>query len=151
MGVKNYHRYRLKLKGRQIESIEINGQKVRTFVEPDNHSGLPKLYVVKSGSEVIYIGQTIQNMRNRLRGALKAQGETGYYGYMWKNLPEVEILIWYFPNMSKVYVETIEAELVFLFRKLKGKWPKYQMEIHFHNATKDQIKMTEAIYEECCR
>ena len=151
MEVKNHHNYRIKLRDRQIISIERNGQKIESFVEPDNHSKLPKLYIVKSGSEVIYVGQTTQNMRTRLRQGLKAQGEHGYYGYMWKDLPEVNLLMWCFPNRSESYVETIEGELVFLFRKRKGKWPERQTEIHFHNASKDETKVAEAIYKEACR
>lgn len=146
--VKNYHRYRLKLANRDIASIEFNGQKVKSFMQPDNHSELPKLYIVKSKSEAIYIGQTTQNMRTRLRYGLKAHGKTGYYGYMWKDLDEVDILIWCFPSKSDKYVEAIEGELVYLFRNRTGKWPKYQMEIHFHNATEDEIKVTEAIFKE---
>jgi hypothetical protein len=146
----NYHRYNVKLKERNIVSIERSKGKAHYFVEPDNHSQLPKLYIVKSGSEVIYIGQTTQNMRTRLRYGLKASGETGYYGYVWKDLPEVEILIWCFPDKTKDYVEAIEGELVYLFRKHTGKWPKYQMEIHFHNAGMDEIKVAEVIFEEVC-
>lgn len=129
----------------------MNGQKIESFIQPDNHSKLPKLYVVKSGAEVIYVGKTTQNMRTRLRQGLQAQGETGYYGYIWKDLPEVNILVRCFPNRSESYVEAIEGELVFLLRKRKGKWPERQMEIHFHNASKDEIKVAEAIYAEACR
>lgn len=148
MDVKNYRRYRIILKNRQIVSIEINGNQVRSFIQPDNHSKLPKLYIVKSGSEVIYIGQTTQDMRARLRQGLTAQGKTGYYGYMWKDLPRVDILIWCFPNREREYVEAIEGELVFLFRKYKGRWPERQMEIHFHNAEENEIKVAEAICQE---
>jgi hypothetical protein len=46
------------------------------------------------------------------------------------------------------WVETVEAELVFLFRKQTGKWPRYQTEIHFHNATARQKEGAEGIYGE---
>lgn len=149
--MKNYHRYRLKLAAREITSIEFNGQKVKSFKQPDNLGKLPKLYIVKTKSEAIYIGQTTQNIRTRLRQGLKAWGKSGYYGYMWKDLHEVDILIWCFPGKNDKYVEAIEGEVVYLFRSRTGKWPKYQMEIHFHNATKGQIRIAETIFEECYR
>ena len=151
MDVKNYHRYRLQLANRKIVSIEHNGQKVKSFTQPDNHSKLPKLYILKLKSEVIYIGQTTQNVRTRLWQGLNASGKTGYHGYMWKDLHEVDILIWCFPGKNDKYVEAIEGEVVYLHRSRTGKWPKYQMEIHFHNATKGQIRIAETIFEECYR
>lgn len=147
---KNYQRYRMMLKNRKIASIEMSGHKVESFTQPDTKSKLPKLYVVKSGSEVIYVGLTTQSIQTRLRYGLKAQGETGYYGYKWKDLSEVDILIWCFPQESREHIEAVEAELVYLFRQHLGKWPKYQMEIHFHNISEDEIKVAEAIFKESC-
>ena len=31
-------------------------------------------------------------------------------------------------------MEIVEAEVVFLFRKISGHWPKHQTEIHFHHS-----------------
>ena len=106
MEAKNYHKYKIKLEHRSVASIEADGQKLRSFIEPDNRDELPKLYVVKSRAEVVYIGQTTQNMRDRLRQGLKAQGKSGYYGYMWKDLPEVGVLVWCFPREDEKYTET---------------------------------------------
>ncbi|MBT9137995.1 MAG: hypothetical protein DDT31_00539 [Syntrophomonadaceae bacterium] len=138
------------LKNRKIASIEMSGHKVKSFTPPDTKNKLPKLYVVKSGSEVIYVGVTSQSIQSRLRYGLKAQGKGGYHGYKWKDLSEVDILIWHFPNESRDYVEAVEAELVYLFRKCTGKWPKHQMEIHFHNTSEDEIKAVKAIFKESC-
>ena len=148
MEVNKYNHYRVNLKDRRIASIEINGQKVKSFVQPDNHSELPKLYIIKSGSEMVYIGATTQNIRTRLWQGLNAQGEHGYYGYMWKDQSEVDILVWSFSGEDKRYVETLEGELVFLYRKHTGKWPMDQMEIHFHNVKKDEVELAEAIFRE---
>ena len=139
MGAKNYHRYRFRLKNRQIESVQLVGTQLRNFRDPDTKQGLPKLYIVKAGSEVVYVGQTNQSIRTRLRQGLKAKGEGGYYGYMWKDLHTVEILLWCFIDRDKKYVETVEGEFAYLCRKRKGKWPKHQMEIHFHNALSDEL------------
>jgi hypothetical protein len=153
MEVKNYQRYRIILKDKKIESIEMNGKKVKGFLQPVTKKKIPKLYVVKSKSEVIYVGVTSQSIRNRLRYGLTAQGEGGYYGYLWKDLSEFEILIWSFPEEKSLdRIEAVEAELVFLFRQHKGKWPKYlRMEIHFHDASEDERKTAEAIFKELSR
>ena len=34
----------------------------------------------------------------------------------------------------KDLMEIVEAEVVFLFRKISGHWPKHQTEIHFHHS-----------------
>ena len=149
--VENYHRYDIRLHNKAIESIYRNGHEIKSFVRPDNRSDLQKLYVVKSNSEIIYIGQTNRNVRDRLRYGLKAEGKGGYYGYMWSNLPKVCILIWCFDGKTKEYVETVEGEVVFLVRMRTGKWPSYQMEIHFHNAKTDEVEVAKAILREATK
>ena len=148
--LKTYHRYKLKLENRQIVNIQYDGRTVNSFVEPDNRSQRPKLYVVKADSNIVYFGQTTQNMRTRLRQGLTAEGEHGYYGYPWKGKPEVDILVWCFPeDEDPKYVETIEAELVFLFRQREGQWPSFQTEIHFHDSLKrGEAELAKAILAE---
>lgn len=144
----NYNRYRLRFKDKEISSIEMGRQETNRFVSPDNQNKLPKLYVIRSRAKAIYIGQTTQAMRTRIRYGLRAKGKTGYYGYKWKDLAEVEVLVWCFPDKSVQYVEAVEGELVFLVRKHTGRWPEYQMEIHFHNASENEIEVAEAIFKE---
>jgi hypothetical protein len=151
MQVKSYQMYRLRLKDRQIASIDMGKQTVKNFTQPDTKNKLPKLYVVKYRSEIIYVGVTSQSIRNRLKYGLEAQGKGGYHGYRWKNLSEVDILIWCFPEESKDGIEAIEAEVVYLVRHHNGKWPEYQTEIHFHNTSKDGVKTAEAIFNESCK
>lgn len=148
MDVKNYQKYRIELKGGNIESVELNGNKVKSFKQPVTKDKIHKLYVVKSESEVIYVGVTSQSIRNRLRDGLNAEGKHGYHGYKWKDLSEVDILIWCFPQESRDCIEAIEAELVYLIRQRIGNWPKHQMEIHFHDASDAEIQVAEAIFNE---
>ncbi|GAG46357.1 unnamed protein product, partial [marine sediment metagenome] len=60
----------------------------------------------------------------------------------------VDILVWSFSGEDKKYIETLEGELVFLHRKHIGKWPVDQMEIHFHNAKKDEVELAQLIFNE---
>jgi hypothetical protein len=146
--------YKVKLeKSQKSENRTIahvmNGHKKASFKETDRQSDLPKLYVVKSRSDIVYVGQTTQNMQSRLYNGLNAKN----YPYMWKHLKEVDILVWRSKDKKvedketrkKIVkqVETLEGEIVFLLRTCNGKWPKHQMEIHFHNAKKDQNKLIE--------
>lgn len=140
-----YNMYDIKLKKRAIMSIYMNGDKVKNFRTRDNRRGLPKLYVVKSGLEIIYVGQTTRAIGRRLREGLQGQEQTRSYPYKWKHLSNVSILIWCFEGRSARYVETVEGEVVFLLRICTGKWPKYQVEIHFHNAKTDEKEVAEAI------
>ena len=46
------------------------------------------------------------------------------------------------------FVESVEAELVYLVRNKTGKWPKNQNEIHFNNFEIEKAKqVAEKIYK----
>ena len=92
---------------------------------------------------------TTQDIRKRLRYGFSATGKHGYYGYKWKDQNTPELLIWSFPGSTREHVETIEAELVYFIREITGKWPKYQMEIHFHGASEKQRQIAESILSQC--
>ena len=143
---KSFQKYQIGLSDKKIVSIEFNGREVESFEQPATKSKLPKLYLVRFEGKVIYIGITSQSMRNRLRYGLQAKGAGGYHGYKWKHLRQVELFIWCFPKEEIERIEALEAELVYLFRKNTGKWPAYQNEIHFRNASADEINAAEAIF-----
>jgi len=68
-----------------------------------------------------------------------ADGESGYYGYLWRHhVKQVDLDIWACPSPSTEQIvkdmETIEAEVVHVIR-CAGNWPKFQTEIHFHQST----------------
>lgn len=98
-------------------------------------SRLPKLYVVAVNEWPIYVGTTKQSMRSRLRLGWNAKGDAGYYGYDWRHkFKEATLDIWGFEGApDEDFIETIEAEVVFLIR-CSGQWPPGQTEIHFHQS-----------------
>ena len=150
------HRYHLELADRRITSMKLEDKQgkateVRTFRKPVTQKDLPKLYVVRNRSRVIYVGHTRQPIRNRLRYGLQATGKGGYYGYSWKELREVHLLIWCFPWEPTERVESIEAEVVYLVRNDTGQWPGYQTEIHFHSVREEEKKVAELIYQEALK
>ena len=149
MEANTYNRYRIKISDSKFECIETNGEKGKGFLYPDVSDKLPKLYVVKRGKEIYYVGITTQDIRKRLRYGFSATGKHGYYGYKWKDQDTVEILIWSFPDSIQEHVEAIEAELVYFIREKTSKWPKYQMEIHFHGASEKQRQVAESILDNC--
>ena len=137
----------------EIEKINKKGSKIIKKFEPEtgeDHFTDPttnkkaKFYIAKYEKEIIYIGITKQSIANRLRSGLNPNTKNGYYGYKWRFLKKVDLMVWCDsghdkPSKDKLEKdvldsETIEAEIAYLFRKDKGYWPKYQTEIHFHNA-----------------
>lgn len=99
-------------------------------------SGKPKLYIVSVDEKPVYVGITVQPIRNRLRLGWNADGERGYHGYAWRHhLTQANIDIWCHDDAPldkpALDIETVEAEVVFLIRS-GGQWPLYQTEIHFH-------------------
>jgi predicted GIY-YIG superfamily endonuclease len=141
------NRYQVKIVDGKCHCVEANGRRGEGFIPPDISDKLPKLYVVKRDSEIYYVGITRQDIRKRLRIGFSARGEHGYHGYKWKELDEAEMLIWTFPTSPIEDVEAIEAELVYFIREKTGRWPKYQMEIHFHGASDSQVQGAKLIFD----
>lgn len=110
----------------------------------------PKIYVIKSELEFLYVGYASQSLITRLNQGFRAAGKNGYHGYKWKKLEKVEVHVFVFPILAdtptketRLYFEAIEAELVFQIRTFTGKWPLYQNEIHFNNEfTEEAIRIT---------
>lgn len=149
MEINSYNKYRLQIVDSKFRCIEANREHGRGFLYPDISDNLPKLYVVKHDKDIYYVGITRQDIRKRLRYGFSAKGEHGYYGYKWKVRDSVDLLIWCFPDSTTEHVEAIEAELVYFIRGKTGKWPKYQMEIHFHGASEIERQIAEAILSRC--
>jgi hypothetical protein len=141
-------RYRLKFDSEHFDVISpSDGNKFSGYAT----SKLPKLYIVSVDERPIYVGITVQPMRNRLRYGWRASGESGYHGYAWRHeFKEANLDIWYHldaPEENKeLDFETVEAEVVFLIRS-DGQWPSHQTEIHFHKSTGVHRKAARAIYE----
>jgi hypothetical protein len=142
-----HYRHRLRMKNGDIDSIEFEGKVVNTFKKPVTNRCVPKLYVVKHQSKIVYIGFTSQGIRTRLRQGLKAKGEHGYHGYQWKDRGEVDLWVWCFPEKLPERVESIEAELVYLVRNQTGQWPECQTEIHFHKVSEEEKRVAKSIYQ----
>ena len=150
--VNKFNRYKIQIVDTTCRCIEINGQQTTRFIAPDTKSGIQKLYVVKDGTDICYVGITSRPISSRLRDGFVDNGHYGYHGYKWKDkLKQAELLIWSFPDKEQGFVEAIEGELVYLIRNQTGKWPKYQMEIHFHQASELQIQIARSIFNECSR
>ena len=99
---------------------------------------------------ICYVGITSQSMSSRLRIGFIDNGHYGYHGYKWKDrLEQAELLIWTFPDLKKECVEAIEAEMVYYIRNRTGNWPKYQMEIHFHEASESECQIANLILDQC--
>lgn len=144
--INKFNRYRIRIIDSACRCIEVNGQQITHFVAPDTESGIQKLYVVEDGKQICYVGITSQPMSSRLRIGFIDDGHYGYHGYKWKDkLKHAELLVWAFPDRAKGSVEAIEAELVYYIREKTGSWPKYQMEIHFHKASKSEMHVARSI------
>jgi Uri superfamily endonuclease len=108
------------------------------FTDPAT-SRKPKLYLLFRDSVFIYIGVTKQPLGTRIRMGMQADGKHGYHGYAWKSLKgQLSLKVWCLEAEKECDVskelETIEAEVVHLFRTVSGQWPSCQTEIHFHES-----------------
>ena len=142
--------YRLRIDLHTFGCIQTNGIAQEGFVAPDTKNKLPKIYVVKDSNEICYVGVTTQSINARLKLGFAENGNNGYHGYKWRRvLKEADLLVWAFPDKDAGFVEAVEGELVYLIRRDTGKWPKYQMEIHFHpDATEEEQRAAGSILNE---
>ena len=147
-----WNRYGIQITDSTYQCVKVNGEETAHFITPDTERGIQKLYVVKDGKDICYVGTTCQPMSSRLRMGFTDSGHYGYHGYKWKDkLKEAELLVWAFPNTAKDSIEAIEAELVYFIREKTGDWPKYQMEIHFHKASESERQIAKSILGSCLR
>jgi len=148
------HCYTLQLAGEQdkrvIATKLCNGIEVK-YSLPATKLSTPKIYILKEGDAVVYVGYTSQSIATRFRQGIKASGLNGYYGYKWKQANELKLLVFVFDQKlkgnkhedDKTYIElaeAVEAELVYTVRDKTGMWPAYQNEIHFNNSQSDLAK-----------
>ena len=157
---KGSYNYTLFLEGsvnnRFIKYKVKNGKK-GNFEYPVTKVKTPKIYIVQHSNKIVYVGYAGQPIANRLRGGLVANGKNGYHGYCWKKYDEVTLRIFVFEPFQgdqskdkehKLFVEAIEAELVFKVRNETGNWPESQNEIHFNNYQPIEVKLiAEEIYK----
>ncbi len=112
----------------------------------------PKIYILRVNGKIIYVGVTRTSLSSRFGFGLRARGKGGYHGYAWKELADkngsiaVDLFVYSFENEERT--ESIEAEIVYLVRSKTGRWPKYQTEIHFHQASSKEIAAARQIYRQ---
>jgi hypothetical protein len=122
-----------------------------SFAKPATVRGVAKLYTLSDAGTLIYVGIAKQPMSSRLNFGFKANGESGYHGYKWKNLQQRLYLSVWTAQIDGEYaplreLETVEAEVVFLCRLQSGRWPLYQHEIHFYPSDELHREAAKTIY-----
>lgn len=133
--------FQLTLKNNWYTVVGPNGK--NHFTKPATQR-IPKIYAMWAGSNLAYVGKSIQPIATRLRQGLRPDERTGYHGYKAED-GEYLLDIWWQEGLTEKELESIEAEVAFLCRLKSGQWPEYQNEIHFHQTTKKQRKVAEMI------
>jgi len=135
--------YKLLVKKKTCSVIGPNGE--NHFINPATEQ-IPKLYLIYKGSKILYAGVTVQSMSNRLRIGMKATGKGGYHGYPWREKNDTLGLdVWWSKELKPKDMESIEAEVAYLYRKESGQWPSDQSEIHFHKTNHYHRESAKAI------
>jgi hypothetical protein len=151
-------RYALRCLNSNEYCVRLNGTDTDGFIAPATEKKRDKIYVVKEGNEIHYVGITRRAMAARMRDGFKATGVQGYHGYKFKGKTDasLELFVWSLSGAvsgdSREYLETVEAEFAYLVRKTTNQWPVSQNEIHFHPSEESHrrfaTKMMEEILEE---
>ena len=129
--------YKIAFDSRKIHSVlAYNGD---SKFSGEASTKVPKIYIISRNREPLYVGETKQRVRDRLRSGFNAIGEHGYYGYDWRrNIQDADVDVWLQvegDTKTKEEIETVEAEVVYLIRQEFCQWPAHQTEIHFHPST----------------
>jgi len=151
MHIDGEHKYTLKFTGdtnRVIDAILIEDLAV-TFHRSLKIKNIPKIYVIHQRSKIYYVGYAGQPFAARLKYGLNPKSSKGYAGYKWKNEDEVSIIIFTFSSLDlgipyndqRLFVEAVEAEVVYGIRNRTGRWPEYQNEIHFNNHNTTEVRI----------
>ncbi len=149
----------MKLSGPFNYKITFDPQKIKSVLAHNGDSKfsgeaskrVPKIYIISKDKVPLYVGETRQIVRNRLRTGFNAIGEHGYYGYDWRrNIQDADVDVWVQvegDTETKREIETVEAEVVYLIRQEFGQWPAHQTEIHFHPSNPVHRKEARKIIE----
>ncbi len=136
----------MKLSGLFTYKITFDSRKIKSVLAPNGDSKfsgeaskeVPKIYIISIGKKPLYVGETKQRVKERLRRGFNAIGEHGYYGYDWRrNFQSSDVDVWLQvegDTKTKREIEIVEAEVVYLIRQKYGQWPAHQTEIHFHQS-----------------
>jgi len=125
----------------------LTGAMLKSFHQRLTQRNVAKLYILKENERYLYVGTTMQSLTSRIRYGLAANGKTGYHGYKWKNKESVKLFVWCFDELNRIEIESVEAEFVFLVRKMTGLWPYAQNEIHFNNDFNSGKEIAEKLYK----
>ncbi len=138
--------YELYLSDKKCSVIAPSGEK--HFIYPASKR-IPKLYVISEKRYLLYVGISVQPLSNRIRYGLTATGKGGYHGYKWsQNEGVLRIDVWWAEKLPRDDLESIEAEVAYLYRKKSGQWPSHQNEIHFHKTNRYHREAAEIILKE---
>jgi len=124
----------------------LTGSSLKSFHQRLTKRKVQKLYILREGFDILYVGTTSQSMTSRFRTGFKASGKNGYHGYKWKHKENVQLVVCTFKDLTRIQVENIEAELVYLIRQKTGRWPLFQNEIHFNNEHENGKNVANEIY-----
>lgn len=154
MDIDSEYGYTLQLTGdvkRKIGAI-LNGDLAVAFQKSLTKKKNPKIYIIHRYNQVYYVGYAGQPIAARLRYGLNPKSAKGYAGYKWKHEDEVSITIFTFSSAEttlpytdqRLFVEAVEAEVVYGIRNRTGRWPEYQNEIHFNNHNTTEVRISAA-------
>jgi hypothetical protein len=140
----------MKISGPEHFKLIFDAKKCTAAFSGAAKNRLPKLYVVVSGGDLIYVGVTKRTMRERFYSGWNAKGKGGYHGYAFRHThTEADLYVWCHEdaaNGSSLELETVEAEVAFLIRSA-GQWPRGQTEIHFHQSGPEHRELAASVMQ----
>jgi hypothetical protein len=151
MNINGEHSYTLQITGdtnRIIEAI-LSGDLATTFHQSLKIKNIPKLYIVHQRNKINYVGYAGKPFAAILKYGLNPKSSKGYAGYKWRHEEEVAITIFTFATTNtaikdaekRLFVEAVEAKIVYGIRNRTGRWPEYQNEIHFSNSNTAEVRI----------
>ncbi len=83
-------------KDKRIISKKISKGVVATFTKSVTQKLTPKIYILKYKAQIVYVGYASQPIGTRLGQGMRATGLNGYHGYKWKQVSELELMVFVF-------------------------------------------------------
>ena len=123
---------------------------------PSNlESGQPKIFVIKSCIEYIYVGYASESIFSRVSNGLAESLGKAYIKEEEFESEELDLFIFefvlfadYTKTETRNYYQSIQSELIYLIKSKTGRWPALQKQINVSNMNQNETKeVAEEMFE----
>ncbi len=124
----------------------INRVELKNFHDKLLEDSLAKLFVVKTEETFEFVGTTFQSINKAINTLLKSNDNSDHNRNDWLSDYKIQLSVFCLNDCSVNELNYMEAELVFLIKKVTDTWPNRQNEIHAKNIRANSKDIVQRIF-----